>query len=151
MAFETAETMNKIIEKQANDTDWPGGKFTRLWERIQSDEKPDDDMAEFELDEELRKITLSRKKDPKDSLAKILAVCNHCGKSGHEEKDCWKKHPELIPAKFAKSGAAISDEILVTSIVGLNVPANTKHVFGSENENSSRTKNKYHGFGKFYG
>ena len=74
LAFETAEMMNKIIEEQAHDTDWPGGKFTRLWERIQLDEKPDDDMAEFELDEELRKITLSRKKDPKDLLAKILAV-----------------------------------------------------------------------------
>ena len=36
--------------------------------------KPDDDMAEFDLDEELRKIRLSRQKNPKDLLAKILAV-----------------------------------------------------------------------------
>ena len=34
LAFETAEMMNKITEEQAHDTDWPGGKFTRLWERI---------------------------------------------------------------------------------------------------------------------
>ena len=60
---------------------------------------------------------------------KFRGICNHCGKSGHEEKYCWKKRPELIPAKFAKSGAAISDKILVTSVVGLNVPANTEHVF----------------------
>merc|ERR1712086_892825 len=52
----------------------------------------------------------------KPKRKKFRGICNHCGKVGHEEKDCWKKHPELIPAKFAKSGAAISDEILVTSV-----------------------------------
>ena len=31
-------------------------------------------MAEFELDENLRRITLSRKKDLKDFLTKILAT-----------------------------------------------------------------------------
>ena len=31
-------------------------------------------MDGFELDEDFRKITLSRKKDPKDLLAEILAV-----------------------------------------------------------------------------
>ena len=93
----------------------------------------------------------NNRRNGKPKGKRFWGVCNHCGKSGHEEKDCWKKHPELIPAKFAKSGAAISDKKLVTSVLGLNVPANTKHVFGSENENSSRTKNKYHGFGKFYG
>ena len=41
----------------------------------------------------------------------------------------------MILAKFAKSEAAILDNILVTSVVGLNVPANTKHVFGFKNEN----------------
>ena len=74
MALETAIMMNKIIEEQANSTDWPGRKFTRLWEGIQLDEKPDDDAAEFELDEELRKITLLRKNDPKELLAKISAA-----------------------------------------------------------------------------
>ena len=72
---------------------------------------------------------------------KFRGICNHCGKVGHEEKDCWKKHPELIPAKFAKSGAAISNEISVTNVEGLNVPVNTEHVFGFENENSARMKN----------
>ena len=51
LAIATAEMMNKIIEEQAHSKDWPGRKFTRIWERIQEDEKPDDDMAEFELDE----------------------------------------------------------------------------------------------------
>ena len=23
--------------------------------------------------------------------------CDHCGKPGHTEKDCWKKHPEKAP------------------------------------------------------
>ena len=74
LLFETPETMNKVIEEQNHDPDWPGGKFTRIWTTIEEDEKPDDTMAEFELDEDLRKITLSRKKDPKDLLAKILTV-----------------------------------------------------------------------------
>ena len=47
----------------------------------------------------------------------------------------------MIPAKFAKSGAAISDRLLVKSVVGLNVPANTEHVFGFENESFTHTKN----------
>ena len=47
----------------------------------------------------------------------------------------------MIPAKFAKSGAVISDEILVTNVVGLNVPANAEHVFGFENESFTHTKN----------
>ena len=45
----------------------------------------------------------------------------------------------MIPAKFAKSGAAISDKIIVTSVVGLNVPANTKHVFRFKNDNFAHT------------
>ena len=65
---------NKVIEEQAHNKDWPGGKFTRIWERIQEDEKPDDDTAKFELDEELRRITLSRKKDPKDLLVEISTI-----------------------------------------------------------------------------
>jgi len=74
LLFKTAELMNKVIEEQADNKDWPGGNFTRIWERIKEDEKPDDDMAEFELDGKLRRITLSKKKDPKDLLVKILAV-----------------------------------------------------------------------------
>ena len=66
--------MNKVIEEQDHDPDWPGGKFTRIWTRIKEGEKPDGTMAEFELNEDLRKITLSRKKDPKDLLAEISAV-----------------------------------------------------------------------------
>ena len=56
-----------------------------------------------------------------------------------KKKDCLKKHPELIPDKFVKSGAAILEEILVTSVVDLNVPANTEHMFGFENENFAHT------------
>ena len=88
LVFETAEMMNKIIKEQAHGTDWPGGKFTRLCKRIQLDEKPDDDMAKFELDGELRRITLSRKKDPKDLLAEILAVEIKFGITCTDKKKC---------------------------------------------------------------
>ena len=33
LAFKTAEMMNKVIEEQAHSKDWPGGKFTRIWEK----------------------------------------------------------------------------------------------------------------------
>lgn len=25
------------------------------------------------------------------------ALCNHCGKKGHVDTNCWKKHPEKVP------------------------------------------------------
>jgi hypothetical protein len=31
--------------------------------------------------------------------------CDHCGIIGHKEVDCWKKHPEKLPAKFQKKKA----------------------------------------------
>jgi len=31
--------------------------------------------------------------------------CNHCGKPGHIEAKCWKKHPELNPHKKSDSAA----------------------------------------------
>ena len=30
LSFETPEMMNKVIEEQDHDPDWPGGKFTRI-------------------------------------------------------------------------------------------------------------------------
>ena len=74
LSFEMPEMMNKVIEEQNHDPDWPGGKFTRIWTRIKEDEKPDDTMDEFKLDKDLRKIMHSRNKDPKDLLAEISVV-----------------------------------------------------------------------------
>ena len=77
LSFETPEMMNKVMEEQAHDPDCPGGKFTRIWTRIKEDEKPDDTMAKFELDEDLRKIMLSRKNQV---LNRISDTGYHAGK-----------------------------------------------------------------------
>ena len=40
-------------------------------------------------------------------------VCSSCNKRGHDEKNCWKAHPEKLPEKFKKkrkSGADNSSE-----------------------------------------
>ena len=56
------------------------------------------------------------KTDPKDPKKKETHTCNHCQKQGHIEKDCWKKHPELMPEKFKKknktekAGASVKEE-----------------------------------------
>ena len=44
-------------------------------------------------------------------------TCNSCGKKGHEEKDCWKKHPDKAPEWF-KSGEAAGGavEVMVAHI-----------------------------------
>ena len=50
--------------------------------------------------------------------------CDHCGKPGHVEANCWKKHPEKIP-EWAKgmqkknggeTGSAAVREVLLCSI-----------------------------------
>ena len=40
-------------------------------------------------------------------------VCNHCGKKGHQEKDCWIKHPHL---KKNRQGASVETDIIVSII-----------------------------------
>ena len=39
--------------------------------------------------------------------------CNHCGKKGHKEKDCWSKHPNL---KKNRQGASVETDIIVSII-----------------------------------
>ena len=58
----------------------------------------------------------------KNKETKFNGACLYYNTPVYKEKDCWKKH-------FAKSGAAILDTILVTSIVDFNVPTKIKHVF----------------------
>ena len=50
-----------------------------------------------------------------------MGNCNHCGKPGHKEADCWEKHPEKKPAKYWKNDASIANvDILVANIEGLD-------------------------------
>ena len=52
----------------------------------------------------------------------------------HIEKYCSKNYPEKLPVELAKSGAVISDKLLVMSIMDLYLPTEVKHVFSFKKE-----------------
>ena len=74
MALETPEMMNKILLEQQSGAKWMDGKFSRMWAAILSDELPDDDVAEMEMEDDLRKLKLPKVKDSKDFLADMAAI-----------------------------------------------------------------------------
>ena len=45
-------------------------------------------------------------------------TCNHCGKKGHIEANCWKKHPEKAPEHIRKKmeGGGASVEVMLMSL-----------------------------------
>ena len=49
---------------------------------------------------------------------KLKGNCNHCEKPGHEEANCWEKHPEKKPAKYKKGNDTriTNVDILATNI-----------------------------------
>ena len=74
LAMTTPSMMHKIILEQKADADWPTGKFNNVWNKMLEDEQPDDETAEYEMEEDLRKIRLPKKKDPKVILEDIAAI-----------------------------------------------------------------------------
>ena len=74
LSFKTPEMMNKIIQNQKADRDWSDGKFTQIWERIIKGEQPEYIMTNLELNDDLRGVRLSRKKEQKDSLAEMSTL-----------------------------------------------------------------------------
>ena len=65
------------------------------------------------------------KNDPKDPKKKETHTCKHCQKQGHIKKDCWQKHPELMPEKFKKEGK--------TEKVGTSVKEEDEHLLSTIN------------------
>lgn len=58
--------------------------------------------------------------------------CNHCGKLGHKEADCWVKNPNKAPAWFKEKKEAANVEITLSAVdtpdklkrlLGVDVPA----------------------------
>lgn len=71
LLFKTPEMMNKLIQNQKLSANWSScGKFTKIWAQITEDEQPDDTMAELELNDNLRRVVLSRRNNPYHLLAK---------------------------------------------------------------------------------
>ena len=56
VALKTHEMMNKVMLEQQRSSDWPNWIFTNMWEEVLMDELPDNDIAEIEIDDELRKL-----------------------------------------------------------------------------------------------
>ena len=54
--------------------EWPNGIFTNMWNATLDDEKPDNVITEMKMEDDLRKIKLSRDKDPKKLPAKMAAI-----------------------------------------------------------------------------
>lgn len=73
-ALGTVELMNMVMLEKKRDSDWPSGKFPPVYKEIKDLFAPDDDIAEMERDEELSKIGLEKKKDPKKLLEEIAAI-----------------------------------------------------------------------------
>ena len=78
MMLEKSEMMDKVMLEQQRDSDWPNGIFTNMWEQVPVDEFPDNDVAETEMDDGLRKLKPPRNKDPKYLLVDMAAIEVQC-------------------------------------------------------------------------
>ena len=58
-------------------------------------------------------------------------IC-HCGKDGHNRKNCCKKYLGNLQAREATHEATRSDEVLVTNVEGSNLAPKNKNVFSLE-------------------
>ena len=102
-------------------------------------EKPMSPPKERRAQKKQKWYKLKQPEEPDGNIGKkFWGTCNQYGKAGHEETRSWKKQPELLLAKFAKSGVAISDNIVVISIMDFEFPTKAEHVFGFKKESHDR-------------
>ena len=60
MSMKLAEMLNMIQLEKARDTDWPSGKFPVISAKIKARLAPDDDVAEMDMEDDLRKIKCAK-------------------------------------------------------------------------------------------
>ena len=73
--------------------------------------------------------------DSKDWKKKEIHTCNHCQKQGHIEKDCWKKHPELMSENFKKEGK--------TEKAGASVKEEDEHLLSTINVDTKNVEYEF--------
>jgi hypothetical protein len=58
------------------------------------------------------------------SIKRTKSKCSHCGKPGHKEEDCWKKHPHKAPPRHSTetSGMFLDEELLLCCIAQDKMP-----------------------------
>ncbi len=74
LVMETLQMINMIALECSRDRDWQSGKFPTVWAKIKERFGPYDGVAGMDMEDDLRKIKLHKKKDPKDLLDDIAAV-----------------------------------------------------------------------------
>ncbi len=74
MSMKTLEMLIMIMLEKKRDPDWPTGKHSEVYKKIKKRFVPDDEMAEMDMEDNLRKIKLQKTRDPKKLLDDIAAV-----------------------------------------------------------------------------
>jgi hypothetical protein len=64
------------------------------------------------------------------SVERTKSKCSHCGKPGHKEEDCWKKHLHKAPPRHftEASGMLLDEELLVCHIAQDKMPYITQGI-----------------------
>ena len=66
LSFQKVAQLNKLNRATRVNKDWPSGKAHEVITQLVKECKPDDTMAEMEMEKALSKLTLNKKKDPND-------------------------------------------------------------------------------------
>ena len=74
MLMDSSEMLNMISLEKKRDVDWPAGKFPVIYNKIKTRFAPDDDVAEMDMEDDLRRIKCAKQRDPKKILTDIAAV-----------------------------------------------------------------------------
>ena len=74
MAMKMLEMPNMIMLEKKRDAGWTTGKHNVVYEKIKARFAPNDEVAEMDTDDNMRKIKLPQPWDPKKLLDNITAV-----------------------------------------------------------------------------
>jgi hypothetical protein len=66
--------LNKLNCGGRTNKDWSSGKAHEVMTQLVKEYKPDDTMAEMEMEKALSKLTLGKKKDPNNLLDEMSAI-----------------------------------------------------------------------------
>ena len=68
LVMETSQMINMIALECNLNTDWPSGKFSMAWKKIKKWFGTGDDVVNMDMDEDLHKIKLDKRKNPISTL-----------------------------------------------------------------------------------
>jgi len=74
LSFQKVAQLNKLNRVTGVNKDWPSGKAHEVMTQLVKEYKPDDTMAEMEIEKALSKLTLNKKKDPNDINDELSAI-----------------------------------------------------------------------------